>query len=167
MTLQDFFYFLGKNPSYVLLFFAGIPLTALLAGFMGRGEGHLSPWRNLYAVLIYLVSIPGIFAFTLNVYLFLFERRSVLESDILSQILPIFSMIATLLIIKQNVSFDAIPGFDRLSALLAMIVATFAFMWFLDRTHIYVFSYLPFWQVIIIFGVLFLVVRLGWKRFVG
>jgi hypothetical protein len=165
MTLQDFFDFLGQNPSYVLLFFAGIPLVALLAGFMGRGEGHLAPWRYLYAVLIYLVSIPGIFAMTLNIYLFLFERRSVLQSDILSQILPIFSMIATLLIIKQNAPFQAIPGFDKLSGLLFMIVATFAFMWFLDRTHIYAFSYIPFWQVLVIFAVLFLVIRLGWQKF--
>ena len=166
MTLQDFFHFLGQNPSYILAYFGTIPLIALLANFMGQGEGYLSPWRYLYSILIYAVCIPGIFAFALNIYLFLFERRSVMESDIFSQILPIFSMIGTLLIIRQNAPFASIPGFDKLSGLMMMISATFAFMWFLDRTHIYVVSYLPFWQVILIFIGLFLVVRFGWSRFI-
>lgn len=166
MTLQDFFKLLGENPNYVLTYFGLIVLTALLAGILGKGEGHLSPWRYLYAALIYLVCIPGIFAVTLNIYLFLFERnqRSILEYDILSQIVPILSMILTLFIIGRNVSFRAIPGFDKISGLMTMIAATFAFMWFLDRTHIYVFSYVPFWQAILIFLGLFLIIRLTWTR---
>jgi hypothetical protein len=167
MTLQEFFQFLGQNPTYILTYFSAIPLIALLANFMGKGEGHLSPWRYLYSVLIYAVCIPGIFAFALNIYLFLFERRSVMESDVFSQILPIFSMIGTLLIIRQNAPFATIPGFDKLSGLIMMISATFAFMWFLDRTHIYVFSYLPFWQVILLFIGLFVAIRFGWSRFVN
>lgn len=167
MTLQEFFQLLGQNPSYILTYFAAIPLIALLTNFMGQGEGHLSPWRFLYSVLIYAVCIPGIFAFALNIYLFLFERRSVMESDVFSQILPIFSMIGTLLIIRQNAPFDTIPGFDKLSGLIMMISATFAFMWFLDRTHIYVVSYLPFWQVGLIFVGLFLAIRFGWSRFIS
>ena len=166
MTLQDFFKLLGENPSYIVGYFGLIPFTALLAGLLGSGEGHISPWKYLYAALIYLVCIPGIFAVTLNIYLFLFEKnqRSILESDILSQILPILSMILTLFIISRNVSFSNIPGFDKLSGLMTMIAGTFAFMWFLDRTHIYVFSYIPFWQAILIFLGLFLVIRVAWSR---
>ena len=166
MTLQDFFTLLGENPSYILIFFTIIPLTALLANFMGKGEGNMPPWSFLYAVLIYLVCIPGIFAFALSIYQFLFDRRSIMDTDVLSQILPALSMVATLLIIRQNVSFDAIPGFGKLSGLVMMIIATFAFMWFLDRTHIYVMTYLPFWQVILLFVVLFLIIRWGWSKFI-
>lgn len=167
MTLHEFFRLIGENPSYILMYFGLIPTTALLAGILGKGEGAISPWKYLYSLLIYLVCIPGIFAFTLNVYLFLFERRSVLDSDVYTQILPIISMIATLLIIRKNVSFNAVPGFDKLSGLVMMVLATFAFMWFLDRTHIYVFSYVPFWQAILIFIGLFLVIRYGWSKFVS
>jgi hypothetical protein len=169
MTLQDFFKLLGENPNYVLWYFALIPFTALLAGFIGKGEGHISPWKYLYSALIFLVCIPGIFAVTLNIYLFLFERnqRSILESDILSQILPVVSMILTLFIISKNTHFSSIPGFEKISGLMTMITATFAFMWFLDRTHIVVFSYVPFWQAILIFIVLFLIIRLTWSRMFG
>jgi hypothetical protein len=166
MTLQDFFKLLGENPTYVLIYFALIIITALLAGLLGKNEGHLSPWTYLYSALIYLVSVPGLFAISLSIYLFLFERRSVLETDILSQILPAVSMVMTLFIISRNVSFKDIPGFDKISGLIFMIMATFAFMWFLDRTHIYVFSYIPFWQAILIFIVLFILIRIGWSRFI-
>ena len=167
MTLLEFFKLIGENPSYILTYFGLIPLTALLASIIGAGEGHISPWKYLYSLLIFAVCIPGIFALTLNVYLFLFERRSVLESDVFTQILPVASMVATLLIISRNVAFSAIPGFDKLSGLVTMITATFAFMWILDRTHIYVMSYLPFWQVIAMFFGLFLVIRFGWSRFMS
>jgi hypothetical protein len=166
MTLQDFFNLLGENPNYVLWYFAMIPVAALLLGFIAQGEGHISPWKYLYSALIFLVCIPGIFAVTLNIYLFLFERnkRSILESDILSQILPVASMIMTLFIIGRNTHFSAIPGFEKISGLMTMVTATFAFMWFLDRTHIVVFSYIPFWQAILVFVVLFLIIRLTWSR---
>ena len=166
MTLGQFIEFLSENPFYIISFFVGIPLTAFIAGLFGKGEGHISPWKYLYSVLIYLVSVPGIFSFTLNVYLFLFERRSVFEADIYTQVLPIFSMIVTLLLIRNNVSLDRIPGFDKLSGLIFMILATIILMWFVDKTRIYVFSYLKFQNLLLIFVGLLLVFRLGWSKLV-
>ena len=78
MTLGEFFEMCGENPTLLLGFFMLVPFVALLALFFSGGQGHLSPWKYLYSVLIYLVAIPGIFAVTLSVYLFLFERRSCL-----------------------------------------------------------------------------------------
>ena len=164
MTLQEFFNLLSENPIWILAYFILIPFTAMLAGIIGKGEGHLDPWRHLYATLIYLVCVPGIFAVTLSVYVFIFERRSIFETDIYTQILPILSMVATLLLIRRNVSLDLIPGFDKITGLIMMIAATFAFMWVLDKTHIWVVSFLPFWQGILIFIGLLLVIRWGWGK---
>ena len=166
MTLNDFFKLIGENPSYILMYFSLIPIAVLVAGIMGRGEGALSPWREFYSLLIYMVCIPGIFATALSVYYFLFERHPILDTDLLTQVLPICSMIATLLLIKRNVSFDDIPGFQKISGLMSLIVATFAFMWFIDRTHLVAITYIPFWQVILIFVVLYLCIRWGWSRFI-
>lgn len=167
MTLQELFNMLVANPAYIIFYFAIIPFAAFLAGVLGKGEGHLSPWNYLYSTLIYLVSIPGIFAVTLNIYLFLFERRSIMETDLYTQILPIVSMIATLLLIKRNVNLDHVPGFDKLSGLIMMITTILAIMWIVDRTRILVFSYIPFVYVLLIFGALLLVFRFGWKKLVG
>ena len=167
MTLGDFFKLLGENPFYILTFFTSIPLIALLTNLMGSGEGNISPWRYLYSTLLYLVCIPGIFSVTLSIYFFLFEKRPILETDIYIQIVPILSMIATIVITKRNADLNNIPGFDKLSGLIMMISATLIFMWFIDRTHIMVFSYMPFQTVLIIFAILLIVIRVGWSRFVA
>ena len=164
MTLQDFFNLLSENPVWLLAYFTLIPFTALLAGILGKGEGHLSPWTILYSTLIYLVCIPGVFAVTLSIYLFLFERRSIMETDMFTQIIPILSMVVTLLLIRRNVSLDLIPGFDKITGFIFMILAVFAFFWVLDKTRIFIVSFLPFWQGILIFIGLFLVMKWGWGR---
>lgn len=167
MTLQQLIDRLGDNPQLLLIYFGALPLVAFFAGLMGRNEGHLAPWKYFYAVLIYLACIPGIFAVALNVYLFLFERRSIFEFDIYTQILPFFVMLLTLWLIRRNVPFDYIPGFDKISGLVLMIFATISVMWIVDRTRIMVFSYLPFGYVLGIFAGLLVLMLLGWRRFFG
>ena len=164
MTLQDFFKLLSDNPAWILTFFSLIPFTAFLAGILGKGEGHLSPWRYLYSTLIYLVSVPGIFAITLNIYLFIFERRSIMSTDVYTQILPILSMVVTLLLIKKNTALENIPGFDKLSGLVIMIAAVFAILWIIEKTHIIAITFIPFHYVILLFAVLLFLVRLGWVQ---
>lgn len=167
MTLQELFDLLAANPSYVIFYFAIIPFAAFLAGLLGKEEGHLTPWNYLYSALIYLVSIPGIFAFTLNVYLFLFERQSILSTDLYTQVLPIVSMIGTLLLIRRNVDLDLVPGFEKLSGLIMMITTVLAVMWAVDRTRILAFTYIPIQYVLLIFFGLLIVFRYGWGKLFG
>ena len=145
MTLQELFTLLSNQPIYVLAYFGMIPLTAILAGLLGRGEGHLSPWKFMYSALVYLVCVPGIFAVSLNIYLFLFENQSILQYNILTQFVPIVSMIVTLLIIRYNVDLDQIPGFEKLSGLIMVIAVALGLMWIIDRTHLLVISILPYY----------------------
>ena len=164
MTISDFFEATGNRPGIVFAYFGFILISALLAGLLGKGEGDESPWKYLYASLIYLVAIPGIFSVAFNIYLFLFERKSVMDTNIYTQILPIIFMVATFFAIRANVSLDRIPGFGKLSGFLMMIFATMAFMWFLDKIRIFVFTFMPFQNLIIIFLVLFAVLYFGWRK---
>lgn len=164
MTLQEFFNFLVSNPFWIISYFLLIPFTAWLAGIFGKGEGQEDPWKYLYSALIYLVCVPGIFAVFFNLYLFIFERRSIFQTEIFTQLLPIVSMFVTLLLIRRNVSLDLVPGFDKITGLFMMITAAFAFFWVLDKTHLIVISYLPLWQGVLIFAGLLLVMRWGWGR---
>ncbi|MBK7243425.1 MAG: hypothetical protein LKG19_00280 [Saprospiraceae bacterium] len=156
MTLQQFFDYVVSNPSATLWYFLGVPLIAFVAGIFSKNEGHLSPWNYVYAVLIYMVCLPGIFAVTLNIYFFFWERRSILDTELFIQVIPILSMIASLSIIKQNVDLDLVPGFDKLSGLMIIIGILLTLMWILDRTHIYAITFMPFPMVIgiIVGGVL-------------
>lgn len=166
MTLQQLFQRIGENPNFLLFYFLIIPIAAIIAGVLGKGEGHLSPWKYLYTTLIYLVSVPGIFAVALNVYLFLFQRGDVMQTDINIQVLPIIVMLVTIIVIRRNVNLSLIPGFDKISGLWFMLFATMFFMWFLEKIRIVVFSYLPFQYLIGIFAILFALIYLGWKKIV-
>ena len=164
MTLKEFFELLAVNPAYIVGFFLLLPLAAFIGTVIGKGEEDESVWQIYYSTLIYLAAVPGIFSVTLNVYLFLFERRSVMESDVYTQILPIISMFATLIIIRKSVNLDKIPGFGKLSGLIWMIGAVLLIMWFMEKTRIYVFSYMPVQYVFFILIGLILFFRIGWSR---
>ena len=164
MTLGDFFGKVGDSPSIILLYFISIPLIAILCYLWGKDEGEKSPWKYIYSALIYMVSIPGIFAITLSVYLFMFERKSIFDTDMYLQILPLLSMIATLWLIKLNVEFKKIPGFGRITALMLIIFAVLSLLWILEKTHIFAITFVPFQYVIIIFVAIFAIVYFGSKK---
>lgn len=164
MTLGEFFQSCSDNPTTLLFFFIGLPVIALMAGFFGKNEGHLSPWKYLYSTLIYLGAIPGIFAITLSIYMFFFERGSILNANIYTQILPIISMLATFWIIRKNVSFDAIPGFDKINGLIFFLSILIILLWILEKTNIYVFTYMPFFQFLLLFVAMIFLLRFGLKR---
>lgn len=164
MTLGDLFLILNKNPVIVLFYFTSIPLSAFLAYMLGRDDGHLSPWKYLYTVLVYLSTVPGLFAITLSIYYFLFENRSILDTDLIIQIVPVFSMILTLWLIRLNVNFDLIPGAKKLSGLILIIFIVLSFMWIIDRMRFIVFTRMSFTTVIVIMIAMIIGLRWGWRR---
>ncbi|MBL7806953.1 MAG: hypothetical protein JNN28_04020 [Saprospiraceae bacterium] len=165
MTLRELFDYLNANPITVVGYFLLLFVTALLAGIMGRGEGHLSPWKYLYSAIIYLVCVPGIFATALAVYLFLFEQGgSIFNLNLLTQVLPIGAMLGTLAVVRRNVEFGYIPGFGKLTDLIMTIVTVFVLMYFLNRLHLVAWVYVPVQWLILIVAALLLIVRFGLKR---
>lgn len=167
MTLQEFFDFLANNTLAVFTFIICVPLTSLLANYLSGKSAASSPWKYLYSGLIYLAVIPGMFVLTLLLYLFLFEKINILELDIILHILPIFTMIITLITIRKKVNLDLIPGFGKLSGLLSMILVVMLLLWILDRTRLWVVTFLPFQIAILIFAVLLLIFLWGWRRVGG
>jgi hypothetical protein len=159
MTLGDLIQKASDNPTLPFIVFILPPLTAGLALILGRGEGNLSPWKWLYSVVAYMTCVPGVLAVTLGVYHFIFERASINEIEINTQILPIVSMFLTLYLIKKNISFDEIPAFDKISSMISIIGMAVVLMFLIDRTHIYAFTYVPIQTLLLIFLGLILGIR--------
>ncbi len=166
MTVQEFFNLIHNHPTYSLYFYLGVPAFALLISWISEPNCYLEPWKYIYSILIYAACIPGIFAVTLNIYFFFWERRSIMDAEVYIQILPILTMILTLFIIRRYVSFEAIPGFDKLSGLIVIIASILCLMWILDRTQIYAFSYLPVYYVLIMLIGGILIVRYIFSRMI-
>jgi len=166
MTLGQFFEVVSAQPALVLFYFFALPFTAFLSSVFGRGEGHLSPWKYLYTVIVYLACIPGIFAFTLNAYLFLFERQPILEANLFTQFLPILCMILTLWLVRRNVDLNDVPGFDKIGGLFFIITVLISMMWIMEKTHIFIFTYMPFYQFVFIFVGFLVLMRFLWVRMI-
>jgi len=68
--------------------FTSIPLLVLLIRLPhGKGGGEASPFRYGYAVLIYVVSIPGMFSTMLCLYAQLFTEENLLGQSIVIDVL--------------------------------------------------------------------------------
>ncbi len=164
MTLQELFDVLSDNPSLTLFYFIALPLTAFLCGLFAKDRGHESPWKFVYCALLYMAALPGIFAVFLNVYLFLFERQSVMNMNLFTQVFPVITMFITFFIIRKNVDLSLVPGFDRLSGLVLMVAVLIGLMWVLDSTKILAITFIPFqYALLIIVGAL-VVLRFGWSK---
>jgi hypothetical protein len=140
MTLRDLLDWFGQYPLALAGIFLIPPLLVGIAGFAhGRGNGGESPWRYLYAVLIYLVSVPGMAAAVLTAYALIFASENLLDMNVWVSIVPIASMIVTLGLTSRNVDFDEVPGFDRLLGLMVALAITFIVVLGISKTRIWLF----------------------------
>ena len=140
MTTRDLIQLAGQHPLVLVVAFVVPPLLAWLLGQMhDRRHGGEAPWKYFYAVLVYLACVPGMFSGVITAYTLFFSRENLLDANLLVYFLPIVSMIATLIFIRKNVSFDDVPGFDRLSGLMVMVGCSFAIALAIQKTRIWIF----------------------------
>ncbi|MBO0929448.1 hypothetical protein [Fibrella aquatilis] len=165
MTFRDLFDFAAAQPGVVALLLLAVPALAFLINlWAGTTDAEIWRWRYVYAGLVYAACIPGIFALTLNIYLFLFERQSLWTMNLALQVLPILTMMATLMLIKRKMPFKYIPGFGRLSGFMTLIAALIGILWFVDRLKLVAFTYVPFSYVVFGFVALLIIIRFAWSR---
>lgn len=164
MTLRSLFESVSTNPNWLIYYLIALPIICLILMLIFNNPNNAYKLKWLFAALCFMVVIPGIFALTLNIYTFLFERQSIWDIDLVLQGLPILSMILSLIMIKKTLPFDYIPGFEKLIGLSTIIFVVMGIMWFIDRTHIYAFSMIPFSYLVIGFIALIVFLRFGISR---
>jgi hypothetical protein len=130
---------LADHHSLLLVAVCGFaPVAAWLCRWThGPSKGGDAPWKYLYSVLVYLACVPGIFAAVLTGYTLWFTHENLLDVSFLVYILPLVSMVVTLILIGRNVGFDRVPGFDRLSGLMVMIACSFGIALAIQKTRIW------------------------------
>ena len=140
MTIRDLIGLAGQHPLALVIAFLAPPLAAWLLGMMHpRGQGGQAPWKYFSSGLVYLACVPGMFAAVVTAYSLFFSRENLLDANLLVYFLPIVSMAATLIFIRKSVPFDQVPGFDRLSGLMAMVGCSFAIALAVQKTNIFLF----------------------------
>jgi hypothetical protein len=137
MTLRELIHSAGQYWVPVFVVLTAVPVVSFLVGVSHRdGEGRNAPWKFAYAALVYLACVPGIFAAVLTAYTVFFSKESLLDTNPLIYFLPIATMVVTLVLIRKRVSFEDVPGFDRLSGLMVLIGCSFAIALAVHNTRI-------------------------------
>ena len=140
MSTREFIEMAGQHWGVLLAMFLAPPLAAWWCGVAhGHGGGGNAPWKYFYSVLVYLTCVPGTFAAVITAYTLFFTRENLLDVNPLVYFLPMVSMVATLVLIRKNVTFDLVPGFDRLEGLMVMIACSFALALAIQKTNIWIF----------------------------
>ncbi len=140
MTINDLVREAGRQPWLLVGIFAGLPAAAWITGKLHRDDrGDNAPWKFIYAVLVYLACIPGLFSAVLTGYALFFTGQNLANVDLLVYFLPIVSMVLTLVFVRWRVRFDQVPGFGRLSGLMTMIGASFVIALAIQKTRIFLF----------------------------
>lgn len=140
VSIQDFLLRAGAYPVAILAAFVAVPVAAWLVGRLhGPGRGGTTPWKQLYATFIYLTCVPGLFAAVVTAYVLFLTSTNLLEVNALVYLLPIVSMVVTLVLVRQNVNLDEVPGFHRLSGLMTVIGVSFAIALAISRTRVWLF----------------------------
>jgi hypothetical protein len=129
-----------------------------------RGQGGRAPWKYIYSILVYLACVPGLFAGVLTAYTLFFTRENLLDASLVVYVAPIVSMIVTLILIRKNVEFDQVPGFDRISGLMVMIACSFGVALAIEKMRIFVFFGGSIGKLFLLAAGIFALLRWGVSR---
>ena len=168
VSILELFGYFEEHPWYLIGYTVGLPLVAIVLRLLhGALRAQLAPWKYFYTAIIYLSCIPGIFVLFSALYLGVFRRENLLALDIVVYALPVLSMIFTLFIVKRTIDFDDIPGFQRISGLFAITVATFALLLVLDRLRILIFFRASIIWFLVLGVAIFLGLKIGARMLFG
>ena len=162
MTIREIIAVAGEEPLFLGAVLVAIPVLTLVVGMSHeRGGGGESPWKYMYALLVYAACIPGILAAVLSGYALFFIRANLLDADALIYFLPIVTMVVTLMLIHRRVDFEDVPGFDRLSGLMVLLGIAFVIVLAVEKTRIWLVFGGGFGALIIIAAFAFALLKWG------
>lgn len=163
MTIQEVIDWFNNNNYFVLAYFLSIIVVSLLVHFT-LTQNNVKQLKYIMSVLIYTVTIPGILCVILLLYTLFFLNGNLLNVNLTSYFLPIISMVLTFIILNKKVHLKDIPGFGKISALMVITFVTFVVIFVLQRSHFGLFFIGGFTQLIGVFIVLFIILKLVWAR---
>ena len=169
MTINDLIRAASEHAWLALAFFLAPPLLTACIGLVHgtRERGARTPYRHLYCVIIYAVTIPGMMAAALTGYGMFFLRADLRSVPILLYFLPIVSMASTWALMRRQVDLDEVPGFERLSGLMLGMAMCFALAFVVNRLFFGVLFFGSLWGLLIVAVVVFVVFRSTFKRVLG
>jgi hypothetical protein len=165
MTTREILKVLESSPLGLLIFLCAVPLFVLCLRLVhGSGKGAERPWCYAYSVLVYATSIPGTMAAVITGYTLLFTQENLLDQSVLIYLMPIVMMFVTLMLMSKFVTLQDVPGFDRITGLIALLGITGLAVLLLSRLRFFVGFFGSFTMMIAVGCFLFMMLKWGAGR---
>ena len=154
-----------NNPAILLACFVSLPVMAFFTGLLyQKSKGERAKLCYVYSALIYLTTIPGTFSISLIGYSLFFIRSNLLDVNFLVYFLPVISMFITLIIIGKQVEFSELPGFNRLSGLITLLLLTYGIILLIFKTRIFIGVFASMKHIIIFAVLVYFILKWSLKR---
>lgn len=164
MTIQQLLDWFSQNQYYVLGYFALLLVLSIITVIIVN-KNNIGTLKYLMSAIVYGVTVPGILAFILTLYTLLILRSSLLHVSFVAYFAPIIAMIITLTILNKKANMRQIPGFEKLSGLIIMILIAFGIVFILQKTYFGVLFIGGFAQLALVFIALLVLIRIAWAKF--
>jgi hypothetical protein len=164
MSIQDIITWFDSHHAAVLYYFGIALVLALLCTYIVNAK-NISTIKYVMSFIVYAVTIPGVLALFLLLYNILFLGSSMLQLGLVTYFLPIVAMILILLILNRKIKMSKLPGFTRLSSLIIIIGISFVLLFILQRSYFGVIFLGGFTQLLLVFAVIMIVLRVAWNKF--
>ena len=154
-----------NNPVILIACFVSIPVMAFFIGFFHqRVRGERTKLRYVYSGLTYISTIPGTFSISLIGYSVFFIRSNLLDVNFLIYFLPAISMLVTLIIIGKQAEFSRLPGFNRLSGLITLLLLTYTIVLLIFKTRIFIGVFASMKHLLVFAVLVYFVLKWSLKR---
>ncbi|MEQ8245852.1 hypothetical protein [Fulvivirga sp.] len=163
MTIQDIITSLATNSTPIFVYY-GVMITVTILLLAILKESNVNTLKYVASTLVYGVSVPGIFAVLLTFYAFFLLKSSLLEVSITIYFFPIVMMVVVLFGLNRKLNMRSIPGFDKLSGLMILIALTMLIIFILQRTYFGILFVGGFFQLLVVFVILFLLLKMAWSK---
>lgn len=167
MTISNFIEWVNANPNPVFVYMIIVPAAAFIAAMFLENKAHTSPGKYVFSTLMYATCVPGVLAIVLTGYSVVLQRADITKVNVLVYFLPIISMALSIAIINRVTNMKDIPGFKRLSGFMIMIAVTFILVFILQRLFIGVVFFGRIQSLLLLFVVLFVLIKVAWDRMSG
>jgi hypothetical protein len=166
LTINELIKIASRYPEWVTAYFILPPLIAWLITLLIRSTDSINGLTKIiFSSIIYAVSIPGLLSILLVGYSLFIGGQSLLQVNFLIYFLPVISMVFSILLIKRKVDLDILPGFDRLSGLMSIMLITFIIIIIIYKTRIFIGFISSFQSFVVVGIILFIILKIASKKF--
>ena len=162
MTVTEFMDYMVMDVVILFFYFMILPIGAFLTSMASGDDSNEAPYNYVFSAIVYLVAVSGVISACFWAYSLMTGGKSLWTLNFAVYYLPLLSTAITLFLISKKTNISRLPWFGELYELLAMIVGVFGFI--LLIMHLQVIKFGHWWQVLLVFVVLFGIVKLSWER---